>query len=99
MPPPPLLAVAGEQLDTDYHVHELPELEQGPVAHATGELNKALLAHIDVLEAANSDLRKSASSSCFGMKAIKHDDNLISFKPCGCSDTPREMQVESARGL
>ena len=28
-PPPPLLALAREPFDTNYHVHELPELEQG----------------------------------------------------------------------
>ena len=66
-PPPPLLALAGEQLDTDYHVHELPELEQGPVAHAAGELNKALLAHIQCrcVRGRNSELRKSAGLELF----------------------------------
>ena len=90
----PLTALAGEQLEVDYHVHELPgecESAQGSTSvwpslstTAVAEQNlvsTALLAHIEALEAENTRLKKHLLSkeTKFGMEQIKHDDSLVSF--------------------
>jgi len=86
----PLTALAGEQLEVDYHVHELPgecesAQESAPsvsttVAAEQNLVSTALLACIEALEAENTRLKKHLLSkeTKFGMEQIKHD-RLVSF--------------------
>ena len=79
--PQPQLQIAqvGEQLETNYTVHELP----GPSGLLPNEchlINQALLAHIEVLEEENklSDL-KNSDKQPFCIEQIQHDDKLVQF--------------------
>ena len=79
--PQPQLQIAqvGEQLETNYTVHELP----GPSGLQPNEchlINQALLAHIEVLEEENklSDL-KNSDKQPFCIEQIQHDDKLVQF--------------------
>ena len=82
---PSLTAPVGEQLVSDYQVHELPvatDGDTGPQAHQTEVLVKtALLARIEYLEAENAKLRKECSptTSYFRIEQVKHDDSLVKF--------------------
>ena len=97
-PPPldfPLTALAGEQLEDDYQVHELPSasditdtIAEGtpgpsvPSSEDQGLVSTALLTRIKVLEAENARLKSCLSvkvTAHFGVDQIKHDDHLISF--------------------
>ena len=90
----PLTALVGEQFESDYQVHELPDEtmrsfpgpSNKPSAVSSGKedcvINAALLARIEVLEADNSRMKKSLSErrrGTFGMEDIKQDDKLVLF--------------------
>ena len=55
--PPIQFVPAGEQLITDYHVHELP-VSDSLSNDETLTVNAALIAHIEMLEAENAKLRE-----------------------------------------
>jgi len=87
----PLTALAGEQLEVDYHVHELhgeyeSAQESNPSVSTTlvaeqNWISTALLARIEALEAENTRLKKHLlnKETTFDMEQIKHDDRLVSF--------------------
>ena len=81
-PPQQVQTVAvGEQLHSDYIVHELPSCSTPPrSASEKSIVDRALLARIEVLEAENSSLRaKAADKKYFRVKDIQHDDKLVRF--------------------
>ena len=88
-----LTAEVGEQLRTEYHVHELPSLESldppGGILQETldsqGQLlesNTILLARVAALEAENAQLKAQAKDKNFRIEDIQHDDKLVRFYTC-----------------
>ena len=75
------IAEAGEQLETDYGVHELPCADNPPQQDSAGiVVSRALLSRIEVLEAENNLLRsQSREKHYFRLEDIQHDDKLVSF--------------------
>lgn len=72
------IATPGEQLETDYEVHQLPHSDSPSWEDSSNIIvSRALLACIEVLEAAikNPNKRKAA----FLHKRYPHDDKLVSF--------------------
>ena len=87
-PAPPLspevyTATVGEQLQTDYGVHELPGSSTPQTSSNESLLvNHALLAHIEILEAENTHLKtqlQQGDQKHFRIESIQHDDKLVSF--------------------
>ena len=88
---PPLFAFVGEQLDSDYQVHELPcDPTTSRTLHDTSAqsledsnlVSSALTARIEALEAEIASLKSSATKQKavhFGVDQIKHDDHLVAF--------------------
>ena len=87
---PRLTTPVGEQLDTNYSVHELPNLVEAAipipsdVASERSLINRALLARIESLEADNARLKNCVSASCsqqrkLRVEHIKDNDHLFSF--------------------
>ena len=88
-----LTATAGEQLQSDYQVHELPVDDESDssslpaglqsCSHPQTEvlINTALLARIEYLEAENAQLKKECSptTAYFRIEQVKRDDLLIRF--------------------
>ena len=74
--------VVGEQLQSDYLVHELPPVSDFP-RKASSEsqlLDRALLARIEMLEAENSHLQKAKNEKhYFWIEDIQHNDKLVHF--------------------
>jgi hypothetical protein len=96
VPPPslesPLTALAGEQFQVDYQVHELPSASDTtaestprpslPSSEDQVLVSTALLTRIEVLEAENARFKTCLSAKAtihFGIDQIKHNDHLISF--------------------
>ena len=75
------IAEAGEQLETDYGVHELPCTDNPPQQDSSSiVVNRALLARIEILEAENDQLQsKSREKHYFRLEDIQHDDKLVCF--------------------
>ena len=75
------IAEAGEQLETDYGVHELPCADNPPQQDSAGiVVSHALVSRIEVLEAENDLLRsQSREKHYFRLEDIQHDDKLVSF--------------------
>lgn len=72
-------AMIGQQLESDYHVHELPDHES-TTESCTATISAALLARIEMLEAENTKLKShSKDMQCFRIECIEHDDNLVCF--------------------
>ena len=88
---PPLVAFVGEQLDSDYQVHELPcdpttsrtlDVTSTQSLKDSNLVSSALTARIEALEAENAILKSSATkpkSVHFGIDKIIHDDRLVAF--------------------
>jgi len=91
---PALIAPIGEQLQQDYHVHELPDSEEVttpepqppcdsvPAGTSSVLVNNALLARIEVLEAEKKQLETKVAGMTrvyFRIEDIKHDDALVRF--------------------
>jgi len=89
---PALIAPIGEQLQQDYHVHELPDSEEvttpepqppcdsAPAGTSSVLVNTALLARIEVLEAEKKQLETKVAGMTrvyFRIEDIKHDDALV----------------------
>ena len=75
-----MIAQVGEQLETNYTVHELP----GPSGMQPEEchlINQALLTRIEVLEEENklSDLKNSDKQPFRCIEQLQHDDKLVQF--------------------
>ena len=81
--PSPILrsAVVGEQLQSDYLVHELPAYSSPQKASSESLLiDRLLLARIEMLESEVSRLQKSKNEKYyFRIEDIQHDDKLIRF--------------------
>ena len=76
------VAPIGEQLDTNFQVHELPSVVDAPSQSSEAEVlvNTALLARIEALEAENTQLKsQSKTERPFQIDDIKHDDRLVRF--------------------
>ena len=76
--------IVGEQLQSDYSVHELPgssSLQASSSESSSDRLlvDHALLACIEMLEAENSHLLKRRSTLYFRIEDIQHDDKLVRF--------------------
>ena len=88
---PPLVAFVGEQLDSDYQVHELPcnpttsrmlDVTSTQSLEDSNLVSSALTARIEALEAENASLKSSATKQKavhFGIDQIKHDDRLVAW--------------------
>ena len=92
---PALTVAVGEQLQSDYQVHELPggaddasdstSLPAGlqSCSHPRTELlvNTALLDRIEYLESENAQLKKEClpATTHFRIEHVKHDDRLVRF--------------------
>ena len=71
-------AVAGEQFDTAYQVHELPSIDTVPQSSEV-LVNVALLARIEALEAENASLKLLHKVNHFRVEDIQHSDKLVRF--------------------
>ena len=84
-PPSPKVytATVGEQLQTDYAVHELPGSSTPRTSSNESLLvNRALLARIEILEAENTHLKtqlQQGDKDHFRIESIQHDDKLVRF--------------------
>lgn len=92
---PALRVAVGEQLETDYQVHELPSdsseytseplLQPTPASQSTEVVvNTALLTRVEALEAENHRLNKqlkevTSKQQHFRIEQIRHDDTLVRF--------------------
>ena len=78
---PPIIAAAGEQLHTDYQIHELPGENESSDSSSTVLVNRALLARIEMLESENLRLREgdSRERKYFRIEAIQHNDKFVSL--------------------
>ena len=78
---PPIIAVAGEQLHTDYQIHELPGGNESSFSSSTVLVNCALLARIEMLESEQLHLREgdSRERKYFRIEAIQHNDKFVSL--------------------
>ena len=86
-----LTAAVGEQLQSEYSVHELPSECEPPSVSCTAPyassserdtvVDRALIAQIRFLEAENESLKKSQkiTSPHFRIELIQHDDRLVHF--------------------
>lgn len=78
-----LTVTAGEQLRSDYSVHELPDTDEH-VSELTPSdtclINSALLAHVEYLEAENRKLKEiQPKKNYFRLEEIQHDDKLVRY--------------------
>ena len=78
-----LTVTAGEQLRSDYTVHELPAVDE-PVSKLTSSdtqiINRALIARIEFLEAENKRLKEQqVVKKYFRLEDIQDDDKLVRF--------------------
>ena len=71
-------AVAGEQFDTAYKVHELPSIDTVPQSSEV-LVNVALLARIEALETENASLKLLHKVNHFRVEDIQHSDKLVRF--------------------
>ena len=80
---PPLTVAVGEQLQSNYQVHELPSdsSHTQPPDRTAVLVNTSLLAHIEYLESENAHMREQSMPSVvhFRIGQIKHDDHLVRF--------------------
>ena len=71
-------AVAGEQFDTAYPVHELPSVDTVPQSSEV-LVNVTLLARIEALEAENASLKLPHKVNRFRVEDIQHSDKIVRF--------------------
>lgn len=72
--------MVGEQLQSDYLVHELPGSSSLQASSNESLLvDRALLARIEMLEAENSRLQKKSEKHYFRVEDIQRDDRLVRF--------------------
>ena len=80
---PPLTVAVGEQLQSNYQVHELPNdnSHTQPPDRTAVLVNTSLLARIEYLESENAHMREQSMPSVvhFRIAQIKHDDHLVRF--------------------
>jgi len=72
------IAQAGEQLETDYSVHELP----GSSVMEPEEcrlINQALLTRLELLESEKKKMDSKKDKQFFHIQDIQHDDKLVQF--------------------
>ena len=73
-------AMVGEQLNSDYYVHELPTCDESTNDSCSATINAALLARIEILEAENTKLKlQSKERKYFRIECVEDDDNLVCF--------------------
>lgn len=70
-----IIAQPGEQLETSYHLHELPG-PSGMVPEDCPLINQSLLARLEVLE---STAKKKSQKHFFCISDIQHDDKMVQF--------------------
>ena len=72
--------MVGEQLESDYLVHELPGSSSlQAFSNESLLVDRALLARIEMLEAENSRLQKKSEKHYFRVEDIQRDDKLVWF--------------------
>ena len=79
-PAPVYTTEPGEQIESDYQVHELASADSPQDCSTNIVLNTALLARIEVLESENICLKSQPKvMGHFKMEDIQHDDKLVCF--------------------
>ena len=69
----------GQQLQSDYHVHELPH-DESTNDSCSATINAALLARIEMLEAENSKLKiQCKERTYFRIESVADNDNMVCF--------------------
>ena len=80
---PPLTVTVGEQLQSNYQLHELPSdsSHTQPPDWTAVLVNNSLLARIEYLESENAHMTEQSMPSVvhFSISQIKHDDHLVRF--------------------
>ena len=70
----------GQQLESNYSVHELPTCDESTNDSCSVTLNAALLARIEILEAENAKLKSQCDErKYFRIECVADDDNLVHF--------------------
>ena len=77
-PPQYKIAQAGEQLETNYLVNELPG-SSGMQPEECRVINQALLTHLELLESEKKKTDSKKDKQYFRIEDIQHDDKLVQF--------------------
>ena len=78
--PEPQTVVIGQQLETNYTVHELPTCDESTNDSCSVTLNTALLARVEMLEAENAKLKlQREERKYFQIEFLADDDYLVHF--------------------
>ena len=77
-PPQCKIAQAGEQLETNYLVHELPG-SSGMEPEECRVINQALLTRLELLESEKKKTVSKKDKQYFRIEDIQHDDKLVQF--------------------
>lgn len=72
------IAQAGEQLETNYSVHELPG-SSGMEPEECWLINQALLTRIELLESEKKKMDSKNDKQFFRIECLQHDDKLVQF--------------------